>query len=96
MNYPDNRAAMENFENLKKQFSDGMINIRDLCDDNIELKVFMKRLEEHIRNAVEACEQAVSQRNAQRFVDNVGLVSFFYKYDNVGFPDQKIRQHFCA
>ncbi len=80
MNYPDNRAAMENFENLKKQYSDGMVNIRDLCDDSVELKVFMKRLEEHIRNAVDACEQAVSQRNPQRFVDNVGLVSYKWSH----------------
>ena len=75
INYPENKAAEENFENLRKQYADGMQNIRDLCDDSIDLKTFLKRTEEHIRASVEACEDGVNNRQPQKVIDNTALAA---------------------
>jgi vinculin len=75
INYPENKAADENFENLRKQYADGMQTIRDLCDESIDLKTFLKRTEDHIRTSVEACEDGMTHRQPQKVVDNTALAA---------------------
>ena len=75
INYPENKAADENFENLRKQYADGMQTIRDLCDESIDLRTFLKRTEEHIRSSVEACEDGMTHRQPQKVVDNTALAA---------------------
>ena len=75
INYPENKAAEENFENLRKQYADGMQTIRDLCDESIDLRTFLKRTEEHIRSSVDACEDGMTQRQPQKVVDNTALAA---------------------
>ena len=75
INYPEHKAAEENFENLRKQYADGMQNIRDLCDESIDLRTFLRKTEEYIRNSVEACEDGVNSRQPQKVVDNTALAA---------------------
>ena len=49
MTYPENKAADENFENLRKQYAAGVQTIRDFCDEAIDIKTFLKQTAEHIQ-----------------------------------------------
>ena len=49
MNYPENKAADENFENLRKQYAAGVQTIRDFCDEAIDIRTFLKQTSEHIQ-----------------------------------------------
>ena len=59
MNYPDNKAADENFENLRKQYAEGVQSIRDVCDESMDVKTFLRQTEDHIRKAVTASEEGL-------------------------------------
>ena len=63
MNYPENKAAEENFENLRKQYAEGVLSIRDICDESIDVKIFLKLTEEYIRRAIDLCESGIRDRN---------------------------------
>ena len=65
MNYPENKAAEENFENLRKQYAEGVLNIRDICDESIDVKIFLKLTEEYIRRSIDLCENAIRDRNRE-------------------------------
>ena len=75
MNYPENKAADENFENLRKQYAEGVQSIRDLCDESMDARSFLRQTEEHIRRAVAASEEGLRQRQAQILVDNTALAA---------------------
>ena len=49
MNYPENKAADENFENLRKQYAAGVQTIRDFCDEAIDIRTFLKQTSDHIQ-----------------------------------------------
>ena len=49
MNYPENKAADENFENLRKQYAAGVQTIRDFCDEAIDIRTFLRQTSEHIQ-----------------------------------------------
>lgn len=53
MNYFDNHAAEENFENLTKQYAEGVQSIRDLCDESVDIRSFLLQTEEHIRRSIQ-------------------------------------------
>ena len=59
MNYPDNKAADENFENLRKQYAEGVHSIRDVCDESMDVKTFLRQTEDHIRKAVTTSEDGL-------------------------------------
>ena len=42
MNYPDNKAADEHFDNLRTQYADTIGNIRNLCDEAVDAAHFVK------------------------------------------------------
>lgn len=65
VNYPDNKAAEENFENLRKQFAEGVLSIRDICDESIDVKIFLKLTEEYIRRSIDLCEKGIRDRNRE-------------------------------
>ena len=75
MNYPDNKAADENFENLRKQYAEGVHSIRDLCDESMETRAFLRQTEEHIRRAVAASEEGLRSKQTQIMVDNTALAA---------------------
>ena len=73
INYPDNKAVDENFGNLRKQYAEGVQTIRDLCDESIDVRTFLRQIEEHICRAVGACEEAISKKQRQAVIDNSAL-----------------------
>lgn len=75
MNYPENKAADENFENLRKQYAEGVQTIRDLCDESLDARTFLRQTEEHIRRAVAASEEGLRARQPQVLVDNTALAA---------------------
>lgn len=75
MNYPENKAADENFENLRKQYAEGIQSIRDLCDESMDARSFLRQTEEHIRRAVAASEEGLRSKQTQILVDNTALAA---------------------
>ena len=73
INYPENKAADENFGNLRKHYAESVQTIRDLCDESIDVRTFLQQIEEHIRRAVNACEGAIHSRQRQTVIDNSAL-----------------------
>ena len=73
INYPENKAADENFGNLRKHYAENVQTIRDLCDESIDVRTFLQQIEEHIRRAVGACEEAIHNRQRQTVIDNSAL-----------------------
>ena len=55
MNYPENKAADENFENLRKQYAAGVQTIRDFCDEAIDIRTFLRQTSEHIQVRHDFC-----------------------------------------
>ena len=42
MNYPDNRAAEEHFDNLRNQYAGTIGNMRNMCDEAVDAAHFVK------------------------------------------------------
>ena len=60
MNYPDHKAADENFENLRKQYAAGVQTIRDFCDEAIDIKTFLKQTSDHIQVRLRGLQSPVT------------------------------------
>ncbi|XP_059092000.1 vinculin-like [Tigriopus californicus] len=75
MNYPENRAAEENFENLKKQYNEGIHLIRDLCEESVDTKIFLQQTKAQIQNAIQTCEGGLKNRNVQTVIENSALAA---------------------
>ena len=61
MNYPENKAADENFENLRKQYAAGVQTIRDFCDEAIDIRTFLRQTSEHIQVRHDCCCMSLGQ-----------------------------------
>ncbi|OQV21327.1 Vinculin [Hypsibius exemplaris] len=75
MEYPTNKAADEHFENLRKQFADGMNNMRNLVDDQLDSAGHLKCIEDAMRRHGKLCEDAIVQNNPQKMVDNTSAIA---------------------
>lgn len=76
MNYPENRAAEENFENLRKQYAEGVQTIRDICDESVDVKIFLQQTEEHIRRSVQLCEDnGIRNRNGDAVIEHSAMAA---------------------
>ena len=75
MNYPENKAAEENFENLSKHYAEGIQSIRDLCDESIDVRTFLQQTLQHVKKSVNICEEAIKNRQTQIVVDNSALAA---------------------
>ena len=75
MEYPTNKAADEHFENLRKQFADGMQAMRNLVDDQMDSAAHLKAIEEAMRRHAKLCEDAIVQNNPQKMVDNTSAIA---------------------
>jgi len=75
MNYPENKAADENFENLRKQYAAGVQSIRDLCDEAIDIRTFLRQTSEHIQAAITTCEEGVRNKQSQVIVESTTLAA---------------------
>merc|ERR1719430_780458 len=75
MTYPENKAADENFENLRKQYAAGVQTIRDFCDEAIDIKTFLKQTAEHIQSSIATCEEGVKNKQSQVIVESTTLAA---------------------
>jgi len=75
MTYPENKAADENFENLRKQYAAGVQTIRDFCDEAIDIKTFLKQTAEHIQGSITTCEEGVRTKQSQVIVESTTLAA---------------------
>merc|ERR1719394_2244898 len=75
MTYPENKAADENFENLRKQYASGVQRIRDESDESIDIRTSLRQTEEHIRRSVATCEEGVAGRQSQVIVESTTLAA---------------------
>jgi len=75
MTYPENKAADENFENLRKQYAAGVQRIRDESDESIDIHTFLRQTEEHIRRSVATCEEGVAGKQSQVIVESTTLAA---------------------
>jgi len=73
MSYPENKAADENFENLRKQYAAGVQSIRDCCDENIDIKSFLLQTEEHIHRSLAACQEGIRNKQSNTIVESTTL-----------------------
>lgn len=75
MEYPTNKAADEHFENLRKQFADGMQAMRNLVDDQLDSAGHLNCIEDAMRRHAKLCEDAMVQNNPQKMVDNTSAIA---------------------
>merc|ERR1719295_1684723 len=75
MTYPENKAADENFENLRKQYAAGVQSIRESCDESIDIKSFLLQTEDHIQRSLAACEEGIRHKQSSTIVESTTLAA---------------------
>lgn len=75
MTYPENKAADEHFENLRRQYADAIARTRQLCDEAIDSATFIQQSEELMRRCTAECEDAIGRQEAQRLVDGTSQIA---------------------
>jgi vinculin len=73
--HPDNKAADEHFENLRKQYADIVQRMRELVDEAVDTVAFIKASEEAIRKHTALCEHAINTQHPQSMVDNTSAIA---------------------
>ncbi|XP_059491321.1 vinculin isoform X2 [Neocloeon triangulifer] len=73
MNYPENKAADEHFENLRAQYADSVLRARALCDEATDSAEFIRLSEEQMQKHAILCEEAIRNRQPQKMVDNTTM-----------------------
>jgi len=73
--YPENKAADENFDNLRKQYAAGVQSIRECCDENIDIKSFLLQTEEHINRSLAACQDGIRNKLSNTIVESTTLAA---------------------
>jgi vinculin len=75
LTHPDNKAADEHFENLRKQYSDTIQNMRNMVDEAVDSVSFIKASEDSILKYTALCENAIVNRQPQSMVDNTSNIA---------------------
>ncbi|XP_044727451.1 vinculin isoform X2 [Chrysoperla carnea] len=75
MSYPENKAADEHFENLRQQYADTIIRVRNLCDEATDSADFIKISEEQMQKHTFLCEDAIRNKQPQKMVDNTSSIA---------------------
>ncbi|GAB6023144.1 hypothetical protein CHUAL_007224 [Chamberlinius hualienensis] len=75
MSYPDNKAADEHFENLRKQYAESVTKMRNLADEATDTVNFIKATEEQILRHTDNCEDAIKTQQPQKMVDNTSTIA---------------------
>ncbi|KAI1289160.1 Vinculin [Halotydeus destructor] len=73
--HPENKAADEHFENLRKQYSDTVQRMRNLVDEAVDTVAFIKASEDAIRKHSALCDHAIQQQRPQDMVDNTSSIA---------------------
>lgn len=75
MNYPTSKAADEHFENLRQQYADTVVKMRNLCDEATDSADFIKASEEQMKKHTFLCEEAIKNKQPQKMVDNTSAIA---------------------
>lgn len=75
MNYPASKAAEEHFNNLKQQYADTILRMRNLCDQATDPADFIKASEEQMQKHTFLCEDAIRNKHNQKMVDNTSSIA---------------------
>ncbi|CAG2100408.1 unnamed protein product, partial [Medioppia subpectinata] len=75
LTHPDNKAADEHFENLRKQYSDTIQSMRNMVDEAVDTVNFIKASEDSILKYTALCENAIVNRQQQSMVDNTSNIA---------------------
>ncbi|GBP04691.1 Vinculin [Eumeta japonica] len=73
--YPDNKVAEEHFNNLKGQYSEAVLRVRDLCDQAVDPLDFVRTAGELMQKHTYLCEEAIRQNDSQKMVDNTSAIA---------------------
>lgn len=74
-NNPDNQAAVEHFELLKKQWSDNMERLRGLVDEAVDTTALIKAEEEGILRDTERVEDGIRTVDSPKIVTNASNIA---------------------
>ncbi|XP_052798611.1 vinculin-like isoform X4 [Mya arenaria] len=72
---PENQAAVEHFELLKKQWSDNMERLRGLVDEAVDSTALVKAEEEGILRDTERVEDGIRTRDSPKIVTNASNIA---------------------
>ncbi|XP_037091757.1 LOW QUALITY PROTEIN: vinculin-like [Pollicipes pollicipes] len=75
LQHPDNKAADEHFENLRKQYADSISRVRDLSDEAIDAAKFIRQSEELMKKHTGLCEEGIKHRQPQEVVGNTSAIA---------------------
>ncbi|GIY50033.1 hypothetical protein CDAR_597421 [Caerostris darwini] len=75
MSYPDNKAADENFENLREQYADSVQKMRALADEATDTVSFIKMSEDSILMHTKACEDSIVNHAPDKMVENTSSIA---------------------
>ncbi|KFD70019.1 hypothetical protein M514_08978 [Trichuris suis] len=73
--YPQNVAADEHFENLRRELADALARLRNLVDDAVDPADFVKASEDAMRRHGQECEKAISNNEPQKMVDHTSSIA---------------------
>lgn len=72
---PNNQAADDHFENIRREFADALARLRGLVDVAIDTGDFIKSTEDAIRHHTAECESAIAGNQPQKMVDNTSSIA---------------------
>ena len=75
MVYPENRAADEHFENLRKQFAETVLLTRTLADEATDSAMFVGQSLVAMQSHTGGCDEAIVTRQPTRMVENTSAIA---------------------
>ncbi|XP_068624642.1 vinculin [Battus philenor] len=75
LHYPDSKVAEEHFNNLKNQYADAVLRVRDLCDQAVDPLDFVRTAGDLMQKHTYLCEDAIRNNDAQKMVDNTSAIA---------------------
>ncbi|XP_035456928.2 vinculin [Spodoptera frugiperda] len=72
---PDSKVAEEHFNNLKNQYADAVLRVRDLCDQAVDPLDFVRTAGELMQKHTYLCEDAIRNNDSQKMVDNTSAIA---------------------
>uniref|UniRef100_A0A1B6CKP3 Vinculin n=1 Tax=Clastoptera arizonana TaxID=38151 RepID=A0A1B6CKP3_9HEMI len=75
LNYTENKAADEHFDNLRLQYADCVARMRGLCDEATDSGHFIKISEEHMQKHSVLCEDAIARHNPSKMVEQTTAIA---------------------
>ncbi|XP_063834865.1 vinculin [Ostrinia nubilalis] len=73
--YPDSKVAEEHFNNLKGQYAEAVLRVRDLCDQAVDPLDFVRTAGELMQKHTYLCEDAIRNNDSQKMVDNTSAIA---------------------